>query len=528
MFQYTTKGSIWQDGVSVPRAECEGGPEQYYRRPDVSWKDRYEIALAGLDPEREWGTMTRLARVYGLSRQRIYEIVGAAGVGVLGAVWSQAPGRSGGGGAGVLGVGEEQVERAIVTMDVVLHGSVRGIQEGLREILGVERSVGYIEGVLQGAEAAAGEQNRKWVPQGPVWGLADEVFVGGRPYLTLADGRSLVWLLCSPEEGRDEVTWGVRLLEWAEGGVRLEGVTCDAGKGLRGGIAAAELVEWVVADVFHPLRAVGQVAQRVEREAYRAMGEEYERERVFLNRQSERALAKQLGKWEDAVAEAEEKMRVSDLMEWLARELAGGLGLVEWTEWRVRRPEELREHVEVVAELMKELGDERARKVAERLEEEAAGLAAYLEVVWVGLEVAGEAYGSGELVEACAVAWWLEDHRPAQLTGWWERAWEACRERLEGWEAGVVERVGGTVGEWLGWIWRASSGIELIHNWLRPHLHVKRGQIDGRRELLRWRWNTHRFARGKRAGQSPLEIAGVRIPGGDWLAALGLGEPVGA
>lgn len=317
-------------------------------------------------------------------------------------------------------------------------------------------------------------------------------------------------------------------MEWAEGGVRLEGVTCDAGKGLRGGIAAAELVEWVVADVFHPLRAVGQVAQRVEREAYRAMGEEYERERVFLNRQSERALAKQLGKWEDAVAEAEEKMRVSDLMEWLARELAGGLGLVEWTEWRVRRPEELREHVEVVAELMKELGDERARKVAERLEEEAAGLAAYLEVVWVGLEVAGEAYGSGELVEACAVAWWLEDHRPAQLTGWWERAWEACRERLEGWEAGVVERVGGTVGEWLGWIWRASSGIELIHNWLRPHLHVKRGQIDGRRELLRWRWNTHRFARGKRAGQSPLEIAGVRIPGGDWLAALGLGEPVGA
>ncbi|MGI5837975.1 MAG: hypothetical protein ACOX87_15985, partial [Chloroflexota bacterium] len=36
--------------------------------------------------------------------------------------------------------------------------------------------------------------------------------------------------------------------------------------------------------------------------------------------------------------------------------------------------------------------------------------------------------------------------------------------------------------------------------------------------------NAHVFERGKRAGKSPFQLAGVETPEGDWLDWLGLGS----
>ena len=56
---------------------------------------------------------------------------------------------------------------------------------------------------------------------------------------------------------------------------------------------------------------------------------------------------------------------------------------------------------------------------------------------------------------------------------------------------------------------RASSLAESLHSWLRPHLQSHRGMPPWLLPLLQLVWNHHPFQRGKRAGSSPLQLAGV-------------------
>ena len=61
----------------------------------------------------------------------------------------------------------------------------------------------------------------------------------------------------------------------------------------------------------------------------------------------------------------------------------------------------------------------------------------------------------------------------------------------------------------LGLFHRSSSLAESLHSWLRPYLQIHRGMPKWLLPLLQLFWNHHRFERGKRAGSSPLELAGV-------------------
>jgi hypothetical protein len=67
----------------------------------------------------------------------------------------------------------------------------------------------------------------------------------------------------------------------------------------------------------------------------------------------------------------------------------------------------------------------------------------------------------------------------------------------------------------LGLFHRSSSLAESVgckasaHSWLRPYLQIHRGMPQWLLPLLQLFWNHHTFERGKRAGSSPLELAGV-------------------
>jgi hypothetical protein len=57
---------------------------------------------------------------------------------------------------------------------------------------------------------------------------------------------------------------------------------------------------------------------------------------------------------------------------------------------------------------------------------------------------------------------------------------------------------------------RSSSLAESLHSWLRPYLQIHRGMPKWLLPILQLFWNHHQFGRGKRAGKSPLEWAGVK------------------
>jgi hypothetical protein len=61
----------------------------------------------------------------------------------------------------------------------------------------------------------------------------------------------------------------------------------------------------------------------------------------------------------------------------------------------------------------------------------------------------------------------------------------------------------------LGLFHRSSSLAESLHSWLRPYLQIHRGMPKWLLPLLQLFWNHHQFERGKRAGSSPSDLAGV-------------------
>jgi transposase-like protein len=182
-----------------------------YRVPEFTLVERVEVALQMLNPEREWGLVSELARLHDVSRTLLYKIRER---GLDSLVESLHPGEAGRPGQVTrLTVNKAFIERTIAILPM-LTGSVRDIRLGLDLILGVSRSVGYISQNL----TVAGEQAKAYnlgvkVPL-PVLGEADEIFQGRKPCLTLVDGRSFLVLNLTPAEARDGTTWGLTYLEF--------------------------------------------------------------------------------------------------------------------------------------------------------------------------------------------------------------------------------------------------------------------------------------------------------------------------
>jgi hypothetical protein len=93
------------------------------------------------------------------------------------------------------------IQRAITVMPM-LKGIVQDVQQGLRLLFGVERSVGYISQTLTAAGKQATPYNLSVTLPLPILGEADEVFQGRKPCLTLVDGRSFLVVNLTPAESR--------------------------------------------------------------------------------------------------------------------------------------------------------------------------------------------------------------------------------------------------------------------------------------------------------------------------------------
>jgi len=102
-------------------------------------------------PERKWGLVSELARLYGVSRTLLYETRERALEAIIEALLPRQAGRPAQ--VTTLMVNKAFIDRTIAILPM-LKGSVRDIRLGLGLIWGVTRSVGYISETL----AAAGEQ----------------------------------------------------------------------------------------------------------------------------------------------------------------------------------------------------------------------------------------------------------------------------------------------------------------------------------------------------------------------------------
>lgn len=463
-----------------------------YRRKDLDLSTRIAIGVEMLSPAeaRGWGRASELAQEYDISRSFLYQIKDRVQAALEAALQPKPVGRPAE--EQLLRVDRDRVRKAIAVMPV-LTGSVRNIQIGLELLFDVQRSVGYICQTLQAAGQAADRQHDALRVPLPVLGEADEIFAGRKPCLTVVDGRSFLVLNLAAAESRDATNWGLTFLHLADQGVVFQELAADGARGIRAGLRDAELAVPLRPDLFHLLREGKKLQNRLEKAAYKAIRSaekalRAEREAQQPTKRRGRPLKVDLTA-EEACQQEAQAIATYDNFCWLLAEVRQALEPITAFH-RLQDPLQAQQTLVTAIELIQILPGKSSTAFAQQLQTHLDELLAPLH--WLHETLASWRRNIPADLEAWILASWRNGlHSLETIPAQWQRTATAI------WEA-------------LALFHRSSSLAESLHSWLRPYLDIHRGTPAWLFPLLQLFWNHHVFSRGKRAGKSPLQLAGVK------------------
>ena len=395
------------------------------------------------------------------------------------------------------------------------HSSFRGIRQLAMDLLDYPHlSVGTIHNILQAAAGRARVFNQAQSLAAIRVGAHDEIYQAGRPVLVGADAKSTYCYLLSEEQRCDETTWGVRLLELADQGLRPDYTVADGGSALRAGQAAAWQDVPCHGDVFHAERELGKLAFYLEHRARGCTGVRQKLEHQ-MERRKRHGRGNQLSKRLAVARHAEQSAvalagDVRILADWMQKDILSLAGpslaarreLFDFVVRELTRREELCPHR--IGPVRRAFAGQRDDLLAFAgvLDEEFADLAEQFDVPvrWVqGL---------------CQ----LQAHDPNDPLHWRRRS--PLLAKLGAKFLPLQQAVGAVMAETT----RASSLVENLNSRLRNYFFLRRELGHGYLDLLRFFLNHRRFPRSRlaqRAGRSPAELLnGQSLP--HWLDLLGL------
>ena len=492
------------------------------RRDDMTSQHRTQIALTVLSPHRPRGTVTRLARDHSLSRQTIYQIALAAQhllqAGLVPSAHGAPPP------APTISVDRNRLVRS--TLVLTRSGvSQRDVAECLAELLDAPLSPTWVRATLTRMETVATSVNANWHPAIGEVLAGDEIFSHGQPNLLVVGTDSLYLYALTRQPHCDGLTWGCVLLDTPE----CPQFASDAGPGLLAGATLAALPVQQ-RDWDHLLRPLwGQVA-RLETRAYAALTALETRAALFDQAHTPGRLAQHLAAWERLRTDADAQIRRYDAFHTIAQQVDAWFALIDLPSGQLRDPQ-------VGATALRTLGAHLASwsgriygQISRALIDLAADLFHYVPVLAHALAPLRAQWGA-DGVAALARIWQIEAEGRRHARPWDERAHQ---QRL--WRESLDTAVA-LIGEerlWAAWeavcavlgrSWRGSMLAECVNSLLRPLLAGRKQTDQGYLELVRFLHNVHRFARGKRKGQSPAELVGMPLPD-DPLTLLGLAPKV--
>ena len=488
------------------------------RRDDIVAEQRVQIALEVLSPHRTWGSITHLQRTYGLSRQGIYDIAAKGAhflrAGMKPGVHGPQPNRR------RVTVNRNRLQRSVLALTEA-GASQRSVVACLAEVLDTRVSLGWVNGQLAQLETAAARINRQWQPAGNETLSGDEMFANGQPNLLIVGNESLYIYALTRQEERDGDTWGCLLLD----APASDQFASDAGTGLAAGVKEAE-IETHQLDWDHLLRPMwGQVA-RLEKRAYAALQKVEERADKFDQAYTPQRLQQHLHKWEQLSEQAEEKINQLDTFYPIAREVDNWFALVDLETGRLSNAEQGRCRLRALGQQLEALSGRIYHKLAKNLQNWAAGLFSYQPALQQALAVLQVEYGQ-KAIAALSRLWQCEADEKRRRLSLPEQ-----QKRQQIWQQSLDEALT-LLGEsrlWAAWealcpvlerSWRGSMLAECVNSLLRPVLDRRKHTDQGCLEMFRFLHNARPFLRGKRAGNSPAQIAGLDVPN-DPFALLGL------
>jgi hypothetical protein len=410
----------------------------------------------------------------------------------------------------VLPVTRAWLRSFMLSLVLVGHSPLRGVQEILRDRFDYPVSLGTVHNVLQQAVAPARAINAQQ-DLSPIQVAAhDELFQVHQPVLVGMDVASTYCYLLSQEAHRDTDTWAVHLWDLQAQGFAPHSIIADGGQGLRAGQRLALAATPCRADVFHVERDFGHLVRFLENRAYQALTAADK-----LRRQAQRRSASPTTRTRARTAqeEAARAVALADavavLERWLRQDILAVAGppledrrvLFDYVvaELQARVPLSLHR----IGPLCRLLENQRDDLLAfvEELDQDIVSLAGYCRVAPARIR----AVLTMQALPATSAERW---RRESLLRREWGEQWDVVADLVREMAAGVV---------------RASSVIENLNGRLRTYFFLRRHLGADYLELLRFYLNHRRFPRSEhpeRVGRSPAELlSGEEQP--SWLEQLG-------
>jgi hypothetical protein len=380
----------------------------------------------------------------------------------------------------------------------------------------VQQSAQQSRGILEVLDRAC----QRWV----LVLCLDEIFFHREPSLMGVEPLSLAWLAAQRGPDRRGESWCQVIDAWP----KLEHVIADGGQGLERGVKLANATRrqaqepeaespapiTMGLDVFHTERELERVLQRlwnrVERQIEAAVKADGKLEQAKRRGQDPRGVAGHAGRaWRKAERLFDEAVQAQEVVEQI-KEALGWCDASGHLYGRERAQAQLDEasrklQGESWSKAKRMLTDARTLSHLDRLHEQLRS-----------------AVPEPMLREALIHLWSLsrlmrqtegEDHVRLQEVVVLEQVF--CGRLCSDWREGYLK-----VDEQLRQAVRASSAVEGVNSVVRMHQgrhrHVSQEMLD----LKRLYWNCRGFREGKRKGQSPYELLGLKLPTSDWWQLL--------
>lgn len=484
---------------------------KYQRRPEIHNGKRIEIAIQAYIGQGRYGEITRIAQENGISRLFVYQLLWQ----LLGLFETEAKPRQS------QEAKQRQIDQYLLLLRLEGKCSLEAMSQIMKE-LGCETcSVGYLSQRLKAYGMVAQEE---W-PTGIEirFYLSDEIFANGQPILVTVDAKSMAILKIELASARDGETWKAHweVVQASFGGGEGVEVVSDLGTGLLKGCQMLGMTHHP--DLFHVLRGIAWFGGQFEKRAYRLIGEEYERIRLFETAKSDVVCDKRFKACQTALVATSRAIDQYDQFVYLWQEFKACCDLFD-QDGRLKDAHRTFEDALAMLDLMAELG-------SESLTTELKTVRRSLPALWVSVYRAETLHTQLQhicpepLLALLCAAWQtfkkaknskhyhartsLQHHAQFLL----DYACVCFPSGFSDIQACVFETLDSNL--------RASSLVENINSSLRTLVQTCRGQVtQPLLDLFAYRHNHRPFVRGERKGRSPLEIlTGKPLPV-SWIDSL--------
>ncbi|MGC9523804.1 MAG: hypothetical protein ACP5HG_18275 [Anaerolineae bacterium] len=535
---------LWVESAETPWPWQTTGPSVPGSKvPHLSVADELFIAAVANTPRplRPWGTITQLSGMFQVSRPTIYALGKRAAEGLKRSVGGRPAKEQPPATAAekrllsdTIVVTPKRIARTALTMSFPGKMALRPMRQCLQEAFDQTRGQGTLSELLTQAGQRAGRVLTEidYRPLGPVIALRDETYFQDGPILLVIEPLTSTILLGVVSEDAQAETWGASLLVSQDTGASLKGLVEDMARMYPKSQALAEMEVPTQKDVWHVENWGSQVRRTLEKQALAALRQVAKIEKQLLKA------------WDDAVfleqyIPADEKaerlmVRHDTFACWLGH-LCDALELVDLRSGEIRERAINGWLLEETLQAMETIDHPKVQKFVRSLRRHQDQLLTYLDWATEMLQPFSEMLAAHipdpaqrhDFMRAIARSWRL---RQALINGqrWRKRQADEAEAWLQLWldENAAFPALATYLMNILDASGHASSLIECLNGLLKMFLHNRRAfrNRDTAQAYLNLfvLWHNMRvYERGKRAGKSPYQWAGIDPGTDDWLTLLG-------